>query len=305
MAKQESLDRVAQLGAACGCSVKREEPMKQHVTMRVGGPADLFLRVPTEEALRKVLLCCREEGLPYYLVGRGSNLLVSDRGIEGVVLHLVDDLRRIRREGNEVICGAGASLASVCAFARENSLSGLEFAWGIPGSAGGAAYMNDGAYKGEMRDVLTAVRYMRPDGTVREYQGEELQLSYRHSVFMETDGIILSLRLRLQSGDPVQIGARMEHLMQLRCEKQPYDLPSSGSTFKRPEGYFAAALIEQCGLKGLRVGGAQVSPKHSGFVVNDQNGTCQDVLDVVEKVKEAVRRETGVQLECEVRLIGR
>lgn len=305
MKQEQAIRQLCRLAEEWGCGVKPQEPMKHHVTMRVGGPADLLLEVPTEQALRKVLLFCREEEVPYYVVGRGSNLLVSDRGVQGVVLLLTGDMRKIRREGNEIVCGAGASLASVCSFAREHGLSGLEFAWGIPGSAGGAAYMNAGAYKGEMHDVLIAVRYMTPDGQIGEYHGEELQLSYRHSVFTDTQYVILALRLSLHPGDPTQIGARMDHLMKLRCEKQPYDLPSSGSTFKRPEGYFAAALIEQCGLKGLRVGGAQVSPKHSGFVVNDENGTCDDVLSVIRLVQEKVKEQTGVQLECEVRLLGR
>lgn len=238
-------------------------------------------------------------------LGNGSNLLVSDKGIRGVVIRLAGDFAKVAREGKTgICCGAGATLASACVFARDNDLTGLEFAWGIPGSAGGAAYMNAGAYGGEMKDVLRSCEHMTPDGKIEILSGEEMRLSYRRSAYTGGENVILFLHMQLEKGHHSAIASQMEELMNRRREKQPYDMPSAGSVFKRPEGYFAGTLIEQCGLKGKTVGGAQVSPKHAGFIVNTGGATCRDVQELIAMIQERVLRETGVQLECEVRACG-
>lgn len=300
-AKFASFDRLCE---ELGCEVSREEPMSRHTTFKVGGPADRFVTVTGEDQLSRVLRLLSGEGIPYFLLGNGSNLLVSDRGYRGAVVSLGGDFRKVTLENGAVRCGAGASLSSLCAFARDHSLTGLEFAWGIPGTAGGAAYMNAGAYGGEMRNVLASCRHVLPNGETGRFIGEELKLSYRRSAYTGTLLAITSLELTLEPGDREQISARMEELMARRKSKQPLEYPSAGSTFKRPEGYFAAALIEECGLKGFTLGGAQVSEKHSGFVINRDGATCADILALIEHVKSEVRRRKGVELECEVKFLG-
>ena len=230
---------------------------------------------------------------------------MGDRGFRGAVLLLSGDFKKVeQREEGLLRAGAGASLASVCAFARERGLSGLEFAWGIPGSAGGAAYMDAGAYGGEMKDVVERVCHLTPQGEEGSARGEELQFSYRRSRYTGGREIITFVEYRLQPGDPAQIAAKMEELMARRKEKQPYDMPSAGSVFKRPQGAFAAALIEECGLKGRRVGGAQVSEKHAGFIVNTGGATCADVLALIRQIQEEVYEKRGIRLETEVRVTG-
>ncbi len=299
------LERIAEQAQALGCRCLREEPMSRHTTFKIGGPADLLVMAETQKQLSALLRLCRESEVPVSILGNGSNLLVSDRGIRGVVITLGGEFSKITLEGETgICCGAGVPLASVCSFAREHSLTGLEFAWGIPGSAGGAAYMNAGAYGGEMKDVLCSCDHMTSDGEMSSFSGDELELSYRHSAYSDSKEVILFLHLKLQKGSQAEISAKMEELMRRRKEKQPYDMPSAGSVFKRPVGYFAGGLIEQCGLKGCSVGGAQVSPKHAGFIVNTGGATCQDVQQLIEKIQQTVLRETGVQLECEVRACG-
>ncbi|MGI6254569.1 MAG: UDP-N-acetylmuramate dehydrogenase [Acutalibacter sp.] len=288
-----------------GCPALNGEPMSRHTTFQIGGPADRFVTVETGRQLKGLLQVLHRENLPYMILGKGSNLLVSDRGIRGAVLLLAGEFRRVELlPGGLIRAGSGASLASVCAFAREHSLTGLEFAWGIPGSVGGAAYMDAGAYGGEMRDVVECVRHLTPEGEEGCACGEELDFSYRHSRYTGGHDVITAVEFLLEPGDPVQIAAKMEELMGRRKEKQPYDMPSAGSVFKRPQGAFAAALIEECGLKGRSVGGAQVSEKHAGFIVNTGGATCGDVLELVRQVQEEVYEKKGIRLEMEVRVTG-
>ncbi|HIV47910.1 MAG TPA: UDP-N-acetylmuramate dehydrogenase [Candidatus Acutalibacter stercorigallinarum] len=297
------LDQTAQ---ALGCPLRVDEPMARHTTFQIGGPADRFLTVENAAQLQGLLSCLRQAGIPYLVLGKGSNLLVSDKGIRGAVLHLGGDFKKVEvlPDGRTLRAGAGAPLASVCALARERSLTGLEFAWGIPGSAGGGAYMDAGAYGGEMRDVVSRVLHLGPDGTPGEARGEELCFGYRKSRYTGGEDIITAVEFTLQPGDPAAIAGKMEELMGRRKDKQPYDMPSAGSVFKRPQNGFAAALIEQCGLKGRRVGGAQVSEKHAGFIVNTGGATCQDVLELISIIQKTVEEQTGTRLECEVRVTG-
>lgn len=297
------LDQTAQ---ALGCPLRADEPMARHTTFQIGGPADRFLTVENAAQLQGLLSCLRQAGIPYLVLGKGSNLLVSDKGIRGAVLHLGGDFKKVEvlPDGRTLRAGAGAPLASVCALARERSLTGLEFAWGIPGSVGGGAYMDAGAYGGEMRDVVSRVLHLGPDGTPGEARGEELCFGYRKSRYTGGEDIITAVEFTLQPGDPAAIAGKMEELMARRKDKQPYDMPSAGSVFKRPQNGFAAALIEQCGLKGRRVGGAQVSEKHAGFIVNTGGATCQDVLELISIIQKTVEERTGTRLECEVRVTG-
>lgn len=297
------LDQTAQ---ALGCPLRVDEPMARHTTFQIGGPADRFLTVENAAQLQGLLSCLRQAGIPYLVLGKGSNLLVSDKGIRGAVLHLGGDFKKVEvlPDGRTLRAGAGAPLASVCALARERSLTGLEFAWGIPGSVGGGAYMDAGAYGGEMRDVVSRVLHLGPDGTPGEARGEELCFGYRKSRYTGGEDIITAVEFTLQPGDPAAIAGKMEELMARRKDKQPYDMPSAGSVFKRPQNGFAAALIEQCGLKGRRVGGAQVSEKHAGFIVNTGGATCQDVLELISIIQKTVEEQTGTRLECEVRVTG-
>ena len=280
--------------------------MARHTTFQIGGPADRFLTVENAAQLQGLLSCLRQAGIPYLVLGKGSNLLVSDKGIRGAVLHLGGDFKKVEvlPDGRTLRAGAGAPLASVCALARERSLTGMEFAWGIPGSVGGGAYMDAGAYGGEMRDVVSRVLHLGPDGAPGEARGEELCFGYRKSRYTGGEDIITAVEFTLQPGDPAAIAGKMEELMARRKDKQPYDMPSAGSVFKRPQNGFAAALIEQCGLKGRRVGGAQVSEKHAGFIVNTGGASCQDVLELIAVIQKTVEEQTGTCLECEVRVTG-
>ena len=279
------------------------EPMKNHTTFHIGGNADCFCEVKTVDALKKILTLCRENNIPCFIIGLGSNLLVSDNGFKGIVIKLSGTFTEMSVEENKIFCGAGASLASACVLARKNSLSGLEFAWGIPGSVGGAAYMNAGAYDGEMKDVISEVTFMDSFGNIKTYQKNELDVGYRHSVFTDTQKIILNVTFTLKPEQQVIINDRMQELMDKRKSKQPINHYSAGSVFKRPEGFYAAALIEECGLKGFSVGGAEVSTKHSGFIVNDHNATAEDVRQLVEYIKKVVLEKKGVELCCEIKFV--
>lgn len=298
--------RLDQKAAALGCPLLRDEPLAPRTTFKTGGPADRLLAVCTEAQLAGLLEVLKEAGIPWLTLGRGSNLLVGDRGFRGAVLCLEGDFKRIELlpGGRTLRAGAGASLASLCAFARDHALAGLEFAWGIPGSVGGAVYMNAGAYGGEMKDVVLRAQHVDPCSGPGEYQGEVLGFSYRRSAYTGGGKSITFAQFQLAHGAREEIAARMEELMARRKEKQPYDMPSAGSTFKRPKTGYAAALIEQCGLKGRAVGGAQVSGKHAGFIVNTGGATCRDILALMDLVRETVLRETGVELEPEVRVTG-
>ncbi len=286
-----------------GLEFFREEPMNRHTTFRVGGPARRFVRPESAGQCAALLALAEEEGWPVLVLGNGSNLLAADEGIDRLVVH-TGRLDGIERTGERSVrAGAGVSLARLSSFAQKESLGGLEFAHGIPGSLGGGVCMNAGAYGGEMKQVLSAVTAWFPGEGVRRMSLEELDLGYRHSVFSEKHGAVLEAEFLLEPGDAGEIRERIAELDCRRREKQPLEYPSAGSTFKRPEGHFAGTLIEQCGLKGFRVGGAQVSEKHAGFVINAGDASCADVLAVIAHVQEAVYRQTGVRLEPEVKLV--
>ena len=285
-------------------SLREDEPMSRHCSFRVGGPADVFAEPSGEEELLELCSVLEDAGAPVLVVGRGTNLLVCDEGIPGAVIHLGDAFSEARAEGTELAAMAGCPLSRLAVLARHSSLSGLEFAHGIPGSLGGAIMMNAGAYGGEMSGVTVSVRCLDPDGEVREYSGAELDFSYRRSRFAERGGVVLSARLRLEPGDVGDIERRMRELMERRAASQPLDKPSAGSTFKRPASGYAAAMIDSAGLKGYAVGGAAVSEKHAGFVVNNGGASFRDIMAVIGHVQKTVLDKYGVLLEPEVRIIG-
>lgn len=281
-----------------------DEPMSKHTTFHIGGNARRAAWVRSGAELAALLSLVERENYPYVLVGNGSNLLVSDAGVDALVI-ITRGAWKVERLGDVVLYAeAGVPLSHLASVAMKYSLTGLEFAHGIPGSLGGAVCMNAGAYGGEMSQVLTEVTAWLPGKGECRMSLEELALGYRHSYFSDHDGVVLSAMIKLRKGDENEIRAQMEDLIRRRKEKQPLNYPSAGSTFKRPEGHFAGALIEQCGLKGVSVGGAQVSEKHAGFIINTGNATCADVLGLIEKVRETVLTQTGVLLEPEVKMIG-
>ena len=282
----------------------KDEPMSRHTTFKIGGNADLLVKVKSIVELKTVLSLSKEFSTPCFVLGKGSNLLVSDKGIEGIVISL-NGLDSVKIDGDMVICGAGASLRAVCIAVQKASLTGLEFAYGIPGTIGGALYMNAGAYGGEMSQVAVSATAMDCDGNEVELSLSDMQLGYRTSVFKNNALIVTSVTLKLKHGDAIKIKAAMDDFFGRRRDKQPLEYPSAGSTFKRPEGYFAGALIEQNNLKGVSVGGAQVSEKHAGFVINTGDATCEDVLCLIEKIKDTVKNTDGVELEPEVIFVGR
>ena len=280
------------------------EPMKNHTTFRIGGPADALALPKTPEEVAEVVRFCHEHAQPYYVLGNGSNLLVSDEGYRGLVLQLYRNFNDIQVNGETITVQSGAMLAAVARTAYQTGLTGLEFASGIPGTIGGAVVMNAGAYGGEMKNVLKEVTVLTKEGEVLVIPAKALELGYRTSVIPKIGWIVLGAVLQLKKGDQEQILARMEELKEQRITKQPLDLPSAGSTFKRPEGYFAGKLIMDAGLRGFTVGGAQVSEKHCGFVVNRGNATAADVWKLICEVKRRVKEMTGVELEPEVKLLG-
>lgn len=280
------------------------EPMKNHTTFRIGGPADALALPKTPEEVAEVVRFCHEHAQPYYVLGNGSNLLVSDEGYRGLVLQLYRNFNDIQVNGETITVQSGAMLAAVARTAYQTGLTGLEFASGIPGTIGGAVVMNAGAYGGEMKNVLKEVTVLTKEGEVLVIPAKALELGYRTSVIPKNGWIVLGAVLQLKKGDQEQILARMEELKEQRITKQPLDLPSAGSTFKRPEGYFAGKLIMDAGLRGFTVGGAQVSEKHCGFVVNRGNATATDVWELICEVKRRVKEMTGVELEPEVKLLG-
>ncbi len=280
------------------------ESMSRHTTFRIGGSADIFAMPRTKEEAVEIVQICRKHGTPYYVIGNGSNLLVSDAGYRGVILQLYKNLSEISVEGDTMTVQTGAMLSVIAKRALEHGLTGFEFASGIPGTIGGAVVMNAGAYGGEMKNVIEEVTVLTADGTVETVPATELEFGYRHSVIPKKGWIVLGAKLKLQKGDPGQIGARMEELRQQRVTKQPLDLPSAGSTFKRPEGNFAGKLIMEAGLRGFSVGDAQVSEKHCGFVVNKGGATAEDVYRLIQKVIVRVREHSGIMLEPEVKLLG-
>ncbi|MBQ0028705.1 MAG: UDP-N-acetylmuramate dehydrogenase [Lachnospiraceae bacterium] len=298
----------------------RDEPMYKHTTFRIGGPVGRFVSVTGYEELRDVISLCKEYDVQYYIIGNGSNLLVSDKGYDGVIIEIGSHMRECFledgivgspvktpwiKEGEIVGSSAGVLLSSLANFALKNSLSGLEFAAGIPGSVGGAMVMNAGAYGGEMKDVVSNVTIFDSNsGEIRKLSVDEMEFSYRHSIVKEKGYVVLAAEFKLQKGDMADIKATMDELAAKRREKQPLEYPSAGSTFKRPEGYFAGKLIQDSGLKGYTVGGAQVSDKHSGFVINRDNARAEEVYRLICDVREKVYADSGVMLEPEVIMLG-
>ena len=278
--------------------------MKNHTSFRIGGSAGLFIEPENEQQLSSVLEKCRSLSVEPFIIGNGSNLLVSDSGIEQPVIRLCGEFEKIMLvDETTVRVGAGATLVSLCRFALENSLSGLEFAYGIPGSVGGAAFMNAGAYGGEMKDVVELCEHIGIDGKKGSFSKEDLSFGYRKSAYSENKYIITFVTFKLKKGEKDEIEAKMNELLGRRKDKQPLSFPSAGSVFKRPEGYFAGALIEQCGLKGKRTGGAMVSEKHAGFIVNAGSATCCDVKELIEYCQKTVFEKFGIELETEIKMI--
>lgn len=286
-------------------NVLKDELMKKHTTFRVGGPADWLVTPTEEEQIREVVNLLRTENVPYYVMGNGSNLLVGDKGYRGVIIQLGKNLSQIRMTEEGVLYAqAGALLSKIAAEALAQSLTGFEFASGIPGTLGGAVMMNAGAYGGEMKHVLKDALALTANGELRVLPVEQMELGYRTSIFAQNGDIVLSAQIRLQEGSPEEIRAYMDELKEKRITKQPLEYPSAGSTFKRPEGYFAGKLIEDTGLRGFQVGGAQVSEKHCGFVINKEQATAADILSLIEQVFDRVEAKFGVRLEPEVKRIG-
>ena len=283
--------------------VIRDAEMRQYTTLRLGGKADWLAFPRNAEEIAALYAEAGQAGLPVTVIGHGSNLLVLDGGIRGLVIRVEKNMRSIRREGNRLIAQAGAMLGTVAVTAAEAGLTGLEFASGIPGTVGGGMTMNAGAYGGEMSDVTVRVDGITPDGKPVSLNRDEMRFGYRTSAVKQLDFIVTEVTMELQPGDPAEIRAKMSELNARRAEKQPLDIPSAGSTFKRPEGFFAAALIDQCGLKGCSIGGAQVSRKHAGFLVNN-GSSSRDYLALVRHVQQVVQEQTGIQLEPEIRIVG-
>lgn len=285
-------------------NVRLHEPMKKHTTFRIGGPADYYLCPHSTEELQKILQICRENKLEFFILGNGSNLLVSDKGYRGVVIQLWKNFSDIETEDNTITVKAGALLSKVAAEALEESLTGMEFASGIPGTMGGAVMMNAGAYGGEMKDIIREVTVLTREGELLTLSKEEMNFGYRTSVVKEKGYVVISAVLQLRKGDREEIRKVMDELKERRVTKQPLDMPSAGSTFKRPEGYFAGKLIMDAGLRGFSVGGAQISEKHCGFVVNKGDATAADVLGLIGEVQKRVQEKFGVALETEVKFLG-
>lgn len=281
-----------------------DEPMKQHTTFRVGGNADYFVMPQSAEEVKNIVTLCKEADMPYYILGNGSNLLVGDKGYRGVIIQIYKEMNHIRIDGDKVIAQAGALLSRVGTATLEAELTGFEFAAGIPGTVGGAVFMNAGAYGGEMKDIIANATVLTQDGDIVTINKEDLELGYRTSVIAKKGYVVLEAEYQLQKGDKEAIRARMDELKVQRVTKQPLEYPSAGSTFKRPEGYFAGKLIQDAGLRGFQVGGAQVSEKHCGFVINKDQATAADIQELMRQVSDKVMQEFGVKLEPEVKTLG-
>lgn len=284
--------------------VLMEEPMKKHTTFRVGGNADYFVMPRSADEIKKTIALCRKNGVEYYILGNGSNLLVGDKGYRGVVIQLYKEMNQIQVEGTCIKAQAGALLSKIGSAALEAGLHGFEFGAGIPGTVGGAVVMNAGAYGGEMKDVLASATVLTPDGEIKKLINKELELGYRTSIIAKENYIVLEAELKLETGEKEKIRARMDELKAQRVTKQPLEYPSAGSTFKRPEGFFAGKLIQDAGLRGYQVGGAQVSEKHCGFVINKENATAADIVELMRQIADKVAQEFGVHLEPEVKRLG-
>lgn len=285
-------------------NVHTDEPMSRHTTFRIGGSADYFVKPGNADEVAAVIAVCREYNIPYFILGNGSNLLVSDDGYRGMIINIMDNMDSVTVDGRIITAQAGAMLVRVSMMARDNALTGLEFASGIPGTIGGAVYMNAGAYGGEMKNVVKTVRAIDEYGRIYELDSEKMDFSYRHSIVEERKLIVLEVTLELEHGSREAIDDRMKELAEARRSKQPLEYPSAGSTFKRPEGYFAGKLIMDAGLRGYSVGGAQVAEKHCGFVINKGGATASDVVELIRDVQHDVDDKFGVTLEPEVKMLG-
>lgn len=285
-------------------NVHTDEPMSRHTTFRIGGSADYFVKPGNADEVAAVIAVCREYNIPYFILGNGSNLLVSDDGYRGMIINIMDNMNSVTVDGRIITAQAGAMLVRVSVMARDNALTGLEFASGIPGTIGGAVYMNAGAYGGEMKNVVKTVRAIDEYGRIYELDSEKMDFSYRHSIVEERKLIVLEVTLELEHGSREAIDDRMKELAEARRSKQPLEYPSAGSTFKRPEGYFAGKLIMDAGLRGYSVGGAQVAEKHCGFVINKGGATASDVVELIRDVQHDVDDKFGVTLEPEVKMLG-
>lgn len=286
------------------CECRLNEPMSKHTTFRIGGAADVVLYPESIDTISEIINYCKINGIPLKIFGKGSNILVSDEGIRGAVIILDSRFGKISLLDDTTIkCEAGASMSAIGEFTCNNSLTGFEFGAGIPGTVGGAVYMNAGAYDGEMKDIVVSAKYLDFNGDLHTVSKDEIQFDYRKSIFSEMDCCIVEVVLSFAKGEEGKIRSKMNDLMHRRVSKQPLNFPSAGSTFKRPQGNFAGALIEKSGLKGFSVGGACVSEKHAGFVVNKGDATAKDVLDLVNHIKKTVKEDSGIELECEIKFV--
>jgi len=285
-------------------NVKLDEPMKNHTSFKVGGPADIFVTPISFLQLSQIIKFCKSENVPVFVMGNGTNLIVRDKGIRGVVIKIYDNLNEFTVKDDIITACAGVLLSEISKVAYENGLSGLEFASGIPGTLGGAVAMNAGAYGGEMKDVVVETEFMDSDGEIKVIRNDEHQFGYRTSFILKNSGIVIKSSMKLKKGNKEEIKALMDDLTQRRQDKQPLEMPSAGSVFKRPEGYFAGKLIEDCGLRGYRIGGAEVSGKHCGFIVNIGNAKAKDILDLIEHIQNTVKMKFGVEMQTEVRIVG-
>ncbi len=283
-------------------SCTKNEPLSRHTTFKIGGPAKLFFTPENPEQIYSIICYCRQNNIPYYILGNGSNVLFSDAGFNGAIINIYNSMNDIKIEDETVYAMSGALLSKIAAQARDAALTGMEFAAGIPGTLGGAVVMNAGAYGGEMKDIIRYVDILEPDGTIKKYECDEMEFGYRKSI-VTSGKIVLGAMLGLKKSDKNAIAAEMDRLKQLRVSKQPLEYPSAGSTFKRPEGYFAGKLIDDSGLRGYRVGDAMVSEKHCGFVINCGNATCSDVLTLIKDVQNTVMEKFGVSLIPEVKIV--
>ena len=301
MLTQETVSRIK---SEIKGQVRFDEPMSLHTSFHIGGPADVLVVPANREDLRKVLCIAQEEKLPLTVIGNGSNLLVRDKGIRGIVLKLGNALKNWEQDGNMFIFDSGVSLAQCCRIIGDAGYTGMEFAVGIPGSLGGAVYMNAGAYDGEMKDAVVSVEVMTRSGEIKTLDREKLQFAYRHSALQASDVIVLEVKLHVRAGDKAAIQAKMDDFSQRRVSKQPLDMPSAGSTFKRPEGRFVGQMVEESGLKGFRIGGAEISVKHAGFIVNADHATAKDVLQLIEHIEKIILEKYNVSLVPEVLVLG-
>lgn len=299
------IEQITAEAAALGCYTEKDAVLKEYTTFKIGGKCNLLVKLNSVESFSTLIPLAERLGVPYYIFGKGSNLIVDSDGITGVVFVSGKDYAEVKLiDETAIFCTAGTSLSQLCKFALDNGLTGLEFAYGIPGSLGGAVFMNAGAYGGEMKDIIQSVKVMTVTGEITEYTSDKLDLSYRHSRFTESGEIILSAVIRLKKGDKVKIKEQMDELMERRRSKQPLEFPSAGSTFKRPEGSYASLLIDQCGLKGVHVGDAEVSTKHGGFVINKGNASFGQLMELIDIIINTVKEKTGYTLECEPMIIS-